>query len=502
MSSSKADIALKGVADLFLGQVASRIFTFLFLIAFVRLLSRDELAVLPLYYAASTASTLLFSFGILATLVREIPRLRVAEPEKMHSLLFTSFIVVMSGVIISTLLMVMFRAPIQDIFFSEIAGQIDFKLFAAGMVAGGWKSILSFVLKSLQMYRRLAIFTSGNDFLFRALGLVGFLIAGINGLLVGFLLGVMISNIYCTIIISQFLFSQRNWYPMHELLKISWPFYFESYLHYFRFHGDVLFIGALLGAPALSVFFVAKRLYDLLMTVMRSMEHVMAPSISQLLGHSIESAVRGYARMAALVPLAVVPTGLLSAGLTYGFIDVIGGKEYARDAFLPAALFCGVAVLHGLVAVRTSAVFVMGQPTDRLKIAVSQFSVYFSLLYLLVMNLGVTGAPLAQAASYIVAYVYSGYLLSDRIGNLKISKLLWIVLGSTLIGLVLLLGLQIYYYSIFVLPVYALLAIFTVILLVSLLTPDSEFCQLKNMLPSRLKKPFSIYMRLRSKITV
>ena len=91
MHPSKAEHALKGVGQLLLSRIASKAITLAFLIAFVRLLSRDELAILPLYYAASGASILLFSFGIPATLVREVPRLRTEDPEKMRNLLFTGF---------------------------------------------------------------------------------------------------------------------------------------------------------------------------------------------------------------------------------------------------------------------------------------------------------------------------------------------------------------------------------------------------------------------------
>lgn len=500
MTSGKADKAFKGVGELFLGQVASKVFTFAFLIVFVRLLAREELAILPLYYAASGASTLLFSFGIPVTMIREIPRLRVAEPEKMYSLLYTGFMVVIAGVFISALLAILFEEQIQSLFFSSIGGHLEFKLIASAMLVGGWKTLLTFILKSLQMYRGMAIFTASNDLLYRALGLAGFFIAGINGLIAGFLLGTLITNLYCTWKLSPFIFKVKAWYPLHDLLRISWPYYFEAYLHYFRAQGDVLIISSLLGASALSVFFVAKRLYDLMMTLIASMENVMAPSLSQLLGHSQEAAVAGYSRMTILVSFAAIPMGLFAAGLSYSFIDVVGGSDYARDAWLPAALYCGTTILHSLVAMKISAIYVFGNPADRLKITISQFAVYFSLLYLLVMQFGIVGAPLAQIVSYITASTYAGRLLSNVIGDRHVSKMVWVVLGSTIAGVLILVALQMYYYAIFMLPVYLLAATLTALLLVSILLSGPDLQQVKELLPSQLERSFSAYMKLRAKL--
>lgn len=502
MTSGKAEKAFKGVGELFLGQLASRVFTFAFLVVFVRLLGREELAILPLYYAASGASTLLFSLGIPATLIREIPRLRVSEPEKMHSLLFTGFIVVSVGIVISALLAILFEEQILGLFFSELGGYIEFKLIAAAMLVGGWKTLLTFILRSLQLYRGMAIFSASNDLLYRAFGLAGFFIAGINGLLAGFLLGTLITNLYCTWKLSRFIFKVRVWYQLPELLRISWPFYFEAYLHYFKAQGDVLIVSSLLGSSALAVFFVAKRLYDIMMTIIASMEHVMAPSLSQLLGHSLETAIKGYSRMTALIPLAVIPMGLFAAGLSYGFIDVVGGIDYANEAYLPAALYCGATILHSLVAMKISAVYVFGNPADRLKITISQFAVYFSLLYLLVMQFGIIGAPIAQVASYLVASIYAGRMVRNVLGKQDVIQLVWIVLGSTIVGLMILIILQVNFYAILMLPVYFVVAVFVVIMLVSVLSSDRELQQLKELLPSQLEKPFTVYMRLRAKMPI
>lgn len=500
MTSSKAEKAFKGVSELFLGQVASKVFTFAFLIVFVRLLGREELAILPLFYAASGASTLLFSLGIPVTLVREIPRLRVSEPEKMHSLLFTGFVVVGIGIIISALLAILLEEQILGLFFSDLGGLIEFKLIAAAMLIGGWKTLLTFILKSLQLYRGMAIFAASNDLLYRMFGLAGFFVAGINGLLAGFLFGTLITNLYCTWKVSHFLFKVREWYPLQELLRISWPFYFEAYLHYFRAHGDVLIISSLVGSSALSVFFVAKRLYDLLITINTAIGDVIAPSLSQLLGHSRKSAIRGYSRMTALIPLAVIPIGLFSAGLSYAFIDVIGGSEYAGDAWLIAALYCGSTIMSSLVGLRTSAIYVFGKSADRLKITIIQFAVYFPLLYLLVLQFGIIGAPLALIVSYIVGLNYAGRFVNNVIGKQHVHKMVWYVLGATIIGLSIFGGLQIYYYSIIVLPVYFVIAVLAVFVIVSILLSDRDIQQLREMLPSQLERPFSAYMRLRTKL--
>ncbi len=62
------------------------------------------------------------------------------------------------------------------------------------------------------MFRGLAMFTAGSDFLSKALGLTGFFVSGINGLLTGFLLGGLIVNGYTTWKVSNFLFATTGIY--------------------------------------------------------------------------------------------------------------------------------------------------------------------------------------------------------------------------------------------------------------------------------------------------
>ena len=64
------------------------------------------------------------------------------------------------------------------------------------------------------------------------------------------------------------------------LLGRSWPFYLESYINYFRSHGDTWFISQLLGLSGLATYYIAKRFFDLAISVFSSLDRVATRSIS------------------------------------------------------------------------------------------------------------------------------------------------------------------------------------------------------------------------------
>jgi O-antigen/teichoic acid export membrane protein len=497
MHPGKAEKALKGVEQLLLSRIASRVITFAFLIVFVRLLTREELAIIPIFYAASGASVLLFSFGIPATLVREVPRLRTEDTERMQNLLFTGFSFVLAGIFITSAIALIFHEQIKALFFEQLQEQTTYQLIVSGMVIGGWHFLMTFILKSLQEYKDLAVYGALYDLLQKSLGLCGYLAYGINGLLIGFILGGLICNLWFTWKFSNYIFSAKKILPLSGIIRFSWPFYLEGYLHYFRNNGDILVIGSVLGPSALAVFYVAKRLYVLLMMITRSIEDVVAPSLSHLLGQDYDSAIKGYSRITILAPIVLIPIGALAAGISYTFVNIVGGAEYTEQAFIPAAAFCVVAVIEGLYGIQARAIFVFGNPTERLKLVATQAAIYFPLLYILISQIGIIGAPVSQAASFIIGLFFAKQIISRIFDYHRNNIIMWKVLIASSIGLAILAGLQIFYYSVFILPLYFLSASVISILLFTILTSETDIELVRISLPSRLTKPFNKYLELR-----
>jgi len=488
-----ADRALRGVGQLLIGRVASKVISFGFLVVFVRLLDPVELAVLPMYYAASAAAIILFSFGIPVTLMREIPRLRVTDLVEMKSLLFTGFMIVISGIIITALLAWFFRSPIQTLFLKNISSDTTYLLIVFGMISGGWSDLMTFVIKSLQEYRSLAYYNAMYELVPKILGLPGYYIGGVDGLLLGFITGGLLCNTGYTIRFSEYIFGVRRIHPVGGLLKLSWPFYVERYLHYFRNNGDVLVISSLLGATPLAAFYVAKRLYQLLIMLSMSIQDVVAPSLSALLGKGAAAATRGYARAALLVPISIIPIGTLGAALSYAFLDITGGKSYATSATVTTALFCLVAILDCIVGVQTRAVFVLGRNTDRLKVVIFQFAVYFPLLYLLVTRLGIAGAPIAQGTGLMLASAYTKYLIKRSTSFRAEGYFAWKVLAASTIGALVLAGLQYLHYSLGLIPVYIVISASFVLAALWLIHSDEDFHRIHAALPQGLRKYFESF---------
>ena len=347
---------------------------------------------------------------------------------------------------------------------------------------------MTFVIKSLQEYRSLAFYNATYELLPKCLGLPGYYLGGIDGLLTGFAIGGLLCNFGYTLRYREFIFGVRKFHPITGLLTLSWPFYVERYLHYFRNNGDVLIISSLLSPTALAAFYVAKRLYQLLLMLSMSIQDVVVPSLSELLGKGAEVATRGYARAALLVPAATIPVGTLGAALSYAFLDITGGKTYAATATVTTALFCLVAVLDCIVGVQMRALFVLGKNTDRLKTVVFQFAVYFPLLYLFVYQAGIVGAPIAQGIGFALASVYTKHLIRRSTSYTPEGYLTWKVFIASTIGALALAGLQYYHYSLGLVPVYLLLSVLLALGVIWVLHTEDDFHRIHAALPQGMRK--------------
>ena len=235
------------------------------------------------------------------------------------------------------------------------------------------------------------------------------------------------------------------------------------------------------------------------MMITRSIEDVVAPSLSQLRGEDLNSAIKGYSRITILAPVALIPMGMLAAGLSYMFVDIIGGEKYVEQAFIPAAAFCVAAFIEGLYGIQGRVIAVLGKPADRLTLVAIQAALYFPLLYLLISKIGIIGAPVSQAISFIAASFYAKWIISRITGYHRNNVIMWKVLVASFLGLAVLVGLQLFYYSVFVVPFYLLAAVAITILFASLLTSNTDLEHVKVSLPFRLRKPFSKYLKFRNR---
>jgi O-antigen/teichoic acid export membrane protein len=217
---------------------------------------------------------------------------------------------------------------------------------------------------------------------------------------------------------------ETNDYGFVRIINLSWPFYLESYLMYFRSAGDQLAVTGILGAEALAQYYVARRLYDLLKVLSDSVDSVLIPALSRL---SLESSAVFVERWRSLfrAGLAIgVPVSLISAAAVPFYLSLLGAEKFS-GALMPGIILCMVFIvdiLKGVVINRS--VFVLCPPVKRLQITMFEAAMLLPMVFAGTYFLGAAGAALSTLISGAGAGVYA-YRVLRKVLQVKVSLHEW-----------------------------------------------------------------------------
>ena len=263
-------------------NVAVKFLGILMIAFFARYLSKEELAVLPVYEMLAALSGIFLSFGVQPTFLRLLPAKYAENIDEARSLIFTGGALLISGATAFALGVFLLADWLNPILFrgQEFADLI--RIFSVGFFFISVRNFSHAVLWSSSRFDRISVIQL-TAAISRAVFLAGFLLLwGLKGLA----LGLVINEILCASLSAYFIRDiirgpRVSFYPVRALLKESWPFYFEGFLIYFRSQGDNWIVATMLGPAAMAVYFVAKRLPMTMLMFIESLDKIVTSEISK-----------------------------------------------------------------------------------------------------------------------------------------------------------------------------------------------------------------------------
>ncbi|RLA59106.1 MAG: hypothetical protein DRR04_09320 [Gammaproteobacteria bacterium] len=472
---SSANVAVK-----FLGVLMIALFT--------RYLTKEELAILPVYEMLAVLSGIIFGFGLQPTFLRLLPSKYSENADEARGMIFSGGIMMVTGSAVFACGVFSLSGWLSSILFKEQDFTHIIKIASVGFFFISLKNLSNLVLWSKSRFDKISIIqiTAACG---RAVFAGGFLLLwGIEGMT----LGLVVNEILCAAVslyfIRDILLGPRvSLFSASDLLKQSLPFYFEGFLNYLRLQGDNWIVATMLGPSTMAIYFVAKRLPGMILMFIQSLDKVVTSELSKRKNQPEE--METYIQNLFLINSHItLPGTIFVMGLAPLFILVVAGQAYIASV-IPCLILCSVLPLKALQIPLIRGIFVIHPPMVRVVMTVIESVVLILTLFLLAPPLAENGIALSRVVAAATALVMAQLVLRRTIGlGLPWGQaVLSFSFSVVMAGLIL--GLQLWNNNLFATPAYALAGILVFLVLVHFFNSKAYYEVLNTVLPFQLKDP-------------
>lgn len=480
--------SVKSVVQLTSANVLVKVIGLFAMAFYTRYLDKPELAVFPVYEMMAALTSVFLGFGIHPTLLRLLPAALEKDREAARGLMFTGAALIASGALVFTAGVWIFADRVAPLVFKNDAFTIHFRLMAPGFFLASLRQIAHYMLWSSSRFDRMSVVRSCNA-ISRVVFCVSLVLTrGLEGLVLGLVASEFVTVALSVYFLRDLLFKPLGaWYPARRLLRESVPFYFESFLIYFRSQGDNWIVATTLGPAAMATYFVAKRLPLLLLMVSESVDKIATSELSRRREAPGELREYGH-RMFDVLANTTVPLILFLVGIVPVFIEVVAGANY-RDAVLPGIVLCLAQLVQVLQIPLSRTIFVTRPPTTRVLLTTVESVVLIGALFVLTPLLEAVGVAASRLTSVAAAFAACVLVLRRYIDL----GLPWSQLVRTGFASLVMAGLMLFLShrsaSVFLAPVHALAAVVAFLLVVSVVNSRSFYAALDTVAPFTVVDP-------------
>lgn len=461
---------------------------------YARYLTKEQLAVIPLYEMLGGMTTLFFGFGIFPTFVRSLPSVLRRDIQEAKSIVFTGCSIVITGAAIFSFGIFLYSREISVALLRSPAYSEIIELLSIGLFLSGLKTTTDYLLWSASRFRNIS-FVKILQAMLTAVVTVGLLMLyGIKGLILGMVIREAVCAGASLFFLRDILFSGVPcFYPARKLLMESLPFYFESYLLYLKSQGDYWIVSTFLGPASMAIYYIAKRLYDMLLTMFGSLDQVITARLSSKRENKAELE-ESLTKLFSVITMIIFPLVFFIIGVTPAFISVIAGKGY-EGSVLPSIILCMAVIIQFIWAPFGRAVFVVRPPSTRFILSLIEALGLIISLASLAPLFNVTGVALGRLISSALAAMAAFHLLRGVI-RIEISgRQIFVSFLSSVFMAACLLGSQLVDARLFMLPIYGVGAVFIFLLLTSLFNSAPFYRALSSILPFAVVDPIKLLCR-------
>lgn len=458
-------------------------------VVFTRLLEKNEIALLAIFPLLSRLSMVMFSLGVLPCLLKDIPSmLRKNEKELAYGMIKTSLRMVVPGVLLFSFLCYFFSDLIAEKIFHDPSLGTHLALLTLGIFFNGLCELMSYIYWSLSRYKQESKRIAVIGIIRVILGVVLVYFYGVYGLILSLNITAIANFFMFTYNLKDIWLAHSKPYPFKHILQQSWPFYLESYLMYLRAEGDQLIIATFLGIETLAIYFIARKPFDILISITRPIEKILTTSLAEFKEDSelMSAKMINILRFNASILLPLI---LITVSITPTFITLIAGPGYEASVVPSMILLLTLFANFYWKTTFAKAIFLLKPPVTRFVITLIETVILLLLLLLLgklyELNGIVTGRLLASCATGIIAYYFIQKFLklSYDLKNVILVNLSAISMAGTILTA------QYLSENLFVFLSSIIAGICLFFLLISLLVSEFFYKQINNYLPINIKDP-------------
>lgn len=480
--------SVKNLMQLTTANLAVKILGLLMIAFYTRYLTKEDLAIFPAYEMLAALAMIIFGLGLQPTLIRELPALLQSDREKARGMMYTGAAILISGGAVFGVAVFLLADTVSIWIFKSPDFAHLLRIASFGFFLTAARNVAHYYLWAGARFEKISIVqvVTAMGRVALAGGLV--LAFGLPGLVWGLVLTDLITFLMSFWYLRDLVFGARvRWHPAGKLVKESLPFYLEGFLIYFRSQGDNWIVAAMLGPSVMAVFYVAKRLPQMLLMFLESLDKVVTSEIARRQADTEE--IRLYIRRTFLLNgHLVIPGVLLLIGLVPAFIVVVAGKAYT-DAVVPCILLCLAQLITTLNIPLARGIFITRPPLTRVALTVIESVALIISLFIFAPLLGATGVALSRLPAGGAALLAAYFVLRKTLGLGLPWRQIGLALSASLPMAALILGLQTRQDSLFAVPAFAGLGVLLFLGIVTMTNSEAFYQTLNSILPFRMDDP-------------
>lgn len=487
--------SVKDFSFLAFSNFSLKILGLISLVIYTRVLLKEELAIVPIHSLLSRLSMVMFSLGVLPCLVKLIPSLLIKKDQfTVNAIIKTCLILVVPGVFIFSLGCYFFANSISLFIFDSHDNSRYIELLAVGVFFEGISQLLSYVYWSLSMFKQESMRMILVGLIKVITGVVLVLYIGTWGLIISLVISSFINFLIYTYNLRKIIFTRSKMYSIRKLLSESWPFYFESYLMYFRAEGDQLVVTTFLGAEALAIYYIARRPFEFMRTLTQSLEKVLTTKLAELKDDK-SSFSQQINTIITINSFILLPVVFLTIGITPTFLDILGGGSYDASIIPAIILLLTLLVQFFWNSTFGRSIFILTSSVNRFKMTTIETGLLFVFIlifgYLYDLNGIVSARLVATTLTGFCAYLLVKSYLTL---NFRIKQIVIILLLSLAMVSILLVG-QILFSNYITLALIGILAVGFFLVGITLSISDEFYGIINRFIPFNIQDPLKFLFR-------
>lgn len=411
MKLSSGGRVVRDTGYLLAGQVVGGLVGLGFAAWFARHLPADELSMWPICVTLASIAHPLSNLGTHTSFMRSIPKLisRGEDQEAARML--------RSGLVWTTALTVLVCAAMylasdgvnRVLLNGELpAGLMN--VIVVAVFARAMESHLEWFLNAFQEYAMLATGRTIGRIL-RAVGaFVMYLVAGIEGSVLGLAFGSVACAVICLYALWRHLRPAHGITPVTTILRKSGPFYLSQLYKGAMSRADYILVGAFGGAESLALYYVAYRVIEHLKELDTYVMEALTPKLAEKAAEGREASEEAFTKCSRYYFLGMVPLHLGLAAAGPAIIRAYAGPEWSGAGLIFSVLSVFL-VLDGLYAIYRRQIVVAGNRWHTLLIDASNRTVAVALIAVFTYYMGSMGAAIGQLATVVILLPMSMLLI-------------------------------------------------------------------------------------------